>query len=113
MFLATAFLAVVGTLLPVQLLIELAAGEQPTLAELFLQLPTEDHLRTFERNLESGNWLARLSAWGETMMYGKKVIGVIRSTVLVGETGRVIRHWKRVPKAADHPTKILEYLQEL
>ena len=57
--------------------------------------------------------MARYAAYGEKMMYGRTVIGVIRSTVLVGETGRVIRHWQRVPKAADHAARVLEYLQQL
>jgi peroxiredoxin Q/BCP len=57
--------------------------------------------------------MAKYGAYGEKMMYGKKVIGVIRSTVLVAETGRVIRHWQRVPKAADHAARVLQYLEEL
>ena len=50
-------------------------------------------------------------AYGEKMMYGKKTVGVIRSTVLVGPDGKVRKHWKRVPKAEDHPGKVLEALQ--
>lgn len=50
-------------------------------------------------------------AFGEKMMYGKKTIGVIRSTVWVGPDGKVSKHWRRVPKAADHPAKVLEALQ--
>ncbi len=50
-------------------------------------------------------------AYGEKMMYGKKRMGVIRSTVWVGPDGNVVRHWRRVPKAADHPQKVLEALQ--
>jgi peroxiredoxin len=42
------------------------------------------------------------------MMYGKNVQGVIRSTVWVGSDGRVKKHWRRVPKTADHPAKVLE-----
>ncbi len=49
-------------------------------------------------------------AYGEKMMYGKKTIGVIRSTVLIGADGKVRKHWKRVPKAEDHPAKVLEEL---
>ena len=52
-------------------------------------------------------------AYGEKMMYGKKVQGVIRSTVLVGKDGSVVKHWKRVPKAADHPAKVLEQIHRL
>ena len=50
-------------------------------------------------------------AFGEKMMYGKKVQGVIRSTVWVDPDGNVKKHWRRVPKAADHPAKVLELLQ--
>ena len=50
-------------------------------------------------------------AFGEKMMYGKKAVGVIRSTVWVGPDGKVKKHWRRVAKAADHPAKVLEALQ--
>jgi len=33
--------------------------------------------------------LEAYGAWGEKTMYGKKVVGVIRSTVVVGDDGRV------------------------
>ena len=49
-------------------------------------------------------------AFGEKMMYGKKVTGVIRSTVWIGPDGKVKKHWKRVAKAADHPAQVLEAL---
>ena len=55
--------------------------------------------------------MTKYGAYGEKMMYGKKTIGVIRSTVWVDEKGKVKRHWRRVPKAADHPQKVLEALQ--
>jgi peroxiredoxin Q/BCP len=45
-------------------------------------------------------------AWGEKMMYGKKTLGVIRSTVWVGPDGVVRRHWKKVPDAAKHPEQV-------
>ena len=54
--------------------------------------------------------MEKYGAYGEKMMYGKKTMGVIRSTVLVGPTGKVLKHWKRVSKAADHPAKVLEAL---
>ena len=50
-------------------------------------------------------------AFGEKMMYGKKTIGIIRSTVWVGPDGKVKKHWRRVPKAADHPDKVLDQLK--
>ena len=54
--------------------------------------------------------MTKYGAYGEKMMYGKKVVGVIRSTVLIGPTGKVVKHWRRVARAADHPTKVLEVL---
>jgi thioredoxin-dependent peroxiredoxin len=51
-------------------------------------------------------------AYGEKTMYGKKVVGVIRSTVWIGPDGRVRRHWARVANAAEHPGKVLAALRE-
>jgi peroxiredoxin Q/BCP len=51
-------------------------------------------------------------AYGEKMMYGRKVVGVIRSTVWIGPDGRVRRHWARVANAAEHPAKVLAALRE-
>jgi peroxiredoxin Q/BCP len=50
-------------------------------------------------------------AYGEKTMYGRKVTGVIRSTVWVGPDGRVRRSWPRVANAAEHPAKVLEALR--
>jgi len=55
--------------------------------------------------------MAKYGAFGEKMMYGKKTVGVIRSTVWIGPDGKVRKHWKRVAKAADHPAKVLEALE--
>ncbi|MFT5392149.1 MAG: peroxiredoxin Q/BCP [Gammaproteobacteria bacterium] len=56
--------------------------------------------------------MTKYGAFGEKMMYGKKVTGVTRSTVLVGPDGKVVKHWHRVARAADHPAKVLEALVE-
>jgi peroxiredoxin Q/BCP len=50
-------------------------------------------------------------AYGEKTLYGRKVTGVIRSTVWVGPDGRVRRHWPRVASAAAHPAKVLEAIR--
>jgi peroxiredoxin Q/BCP len=52
--------------------------------------------------------MSKFGAWGEKTMYGKKVTGVIRSTVWIGPDGKVKRHWKRVAKAEQHPADVLE-----
>jgi peroxiredoxin Q/BCP len=55
--------------------------------------------------------MTKYGAYGEKIMYGKKTVGVIRSTVWIGANGKIRKHWKRVAKAADHPLKVLEALQ--
>jgi peroxiredoxin Q/BCP len=49
-------------------------------------------------------------AFGEKVMYGKKSIGSIRSTVVIGPDGIVRKHWTKVAKADQHPAQVLEYL---
>jgi peroxiredoxin Q/BCP len=46
-------------------------------------------------------------AWGEKTLYGKKSIGVIRSTFLIGADGTIVRPWYHV-KADGHAAKVLE-----
>jgi peroxiredoxin Q/BCP len=57
--------------------------------------------------------MKRYGAFGEKMMYGKKKIGVIRSTVLIGKDGKVLRHWARVANAEKHPGQVLAVAREL
>jgi len=52
-------------------------------------------------------------AYGEKVMYGKSVEGVIRSTVVIGPDGTVIKHWKKVAKAESHPQDVIKFLQSL
>ena len=54
--------------------------------------------------------MSEYGAYGEKMMYGKKAVGVIRSTVWIGADGKVKKHWQRVADAASHPEKVLEAL---
>jgi peroxiredoxin Q/BCP len=55
--------------------------------------------------------MSKYGAFGDKVLYGKKTRGVIRSTVWIGPDGKVVKHWRRVPKAADHPAKVLEALR--
>jgi len=55
--------------------------------------------------------MEKYGAWGEKNMYGKKTMGVIRSTVLIGPDGKVKKHWRRVAKAETHPEKVLEAIR--
>ena len=51
-------------------------------------------------------------AHGEKTSYGRKVTGVIRSTVWIGPDGRVRRHWPRITDAGSHPEQVLAALRE-
>ena len=50
-------------------------------------------------------------AFGEKTMYGKKTTGTIRSTVVIGPDGTVIKQWAKVAKAEQHPEQVLAYLR--
>jgi peroxiredoxin Q/BCP len=50
-------------------------------------------------------------AYGEKVLYGNKSLGVIRSTVIVGPEGKVVKHWPKVAKAESHPDEVLAFLQ--
>ena len=55
--------------------------------------------------------MKKYSAYGKKMMYGKEVQGTIRSTVVIGPKGDVIKHWTTVKKADEHPQAVLDYLK--
>ena len=48
-------------------------------------------------------------AWGEKNLYGKKSTGILRTTVIIGETGRIERVFRKV-KAAGHAAEVLAAL---
>ena len=55
--------------------------------------------------------MAKYGAFGEKMLYGKKVQGVIRSTFLVGANGKIERAWYGV-RADGHAAKVLSSLED-
>jgi len=57
--------------------------------------------------------IKKYGAYGKKMMYGKEVQGTIRSTVVIGPKGDVVKHWPTVRKAEAHPEEVLAFLQGL
>jgi peroxiredoxin Q/BCP len=51
-------------------------------------------------------------AWGEKTLYGRKSVGVIRSTVLINPEGKIAHRWARV-KTAGHADAVREILAGL
>ncbi|MFT7183797.1 MAG: peroxiredoxin Q/BCP [Oceanicoccus sp.] len=56
--------------------------------------------------------LKAFDAWKEKSMFGKKYMGIVRSTFLINEEGKLVKEWKKV-KVTDHVKEVLEALQEL
>jgi peroxiredoxin Q/BCP len=54
----------------------------------------------------------KYGAWREKNMYGKKSVGIQRSTFLIDAGGKVVKVWKRV-KVDGHDSQVLHALQEL
>jgi peroxiredoxin Q/BCP len=59
-----------------------------------------------------GKVIEKYGAWGEKNMYGKKSMGIIRTTVLIGADGKVKKIWPKV-RVKGHVDKVLEALDEL
>jgi peroxiredoxin Q/BCP len=56
--------------------------------------------------------MKKYGAYGKKMMYGKEVQGTIRSTVVIGPKGDVVKHWTTVKKAEAHPEEVLAFLKD-
>jgi len=56
-------------------------------------------------------WCNAFGVIGEKVLYGKKHVGVIRSTFLVGADGRILAEWRNV-RVPGHAEAVLERLAE-
>ena len=59
---------------------------------------------------EQHQMLEAYGVWGEKSMYGRTFLGVLRTTVLVGKDGRIIRIWRHV-KVDGHADEVLAAAQ--
>jgi thioredoxin-dependent peroxiredoxin len=55
--------------------------------------------------------LKKYRAWGEKSMYGKKFMGIKRTTVLISPKGKIIKIWNNV-KVKEHAKEVLSCLKE-
>jgi peroxiredoxin Q/BCP len=60
---------------------------------------------------EAKTMLEAYGVWVEKSMYGRKYMGVERSTVLIDEEGRIKRVWTKV-KAPGHAEEVLRAVRE-
>jgi thioredoxin-dependent peroxiredoxin len=56
--------------------------------------------------------LEKYGAWGEKNMYGKTVQGVLRSTFIIDEQGKIAHIFRKV-KTDTHSDDVLKVIDEL
>ena len=61
---------------------------------------------------EKKSVLKEYGVWKEKSMYGRKYMGVERSTFVIDETGKIRKIFRKV-KVADHNKEVMEVLKEL
>jgi len=61
---------------------------------------------------ETHRMLEAYGVWGEKSMYGKKFMGITRTTFLLGPDGRIARVWPKV-KVEGHAEEVLAAAKDL
>jgi len=59
-----------------------------------------------------GKTMEAYGAWGDKVMYGKKMKGIIRSTVIIDKAGKVAQHWPKV-SVKGHVDEVVEAVKQL
>jgi peroxiredoxin Q/BCP len=59
---------------------------------------------------ETHDMLEAYGAWGEKSMYGRTFLGILRTTVLIGKDGRIVRVWRNV-RVDGHADEVLAAAQ--
>lgn len=61
---------------------------------------------------ENSDVCERYGVWAEKSMYGRKYMGIERTTFLIDEHGKIARIWNKV-KVPGHTEEVLEALKDL
>ena len=61
---------------------------------------------------ETRNMLTAYGVWGEKSLYGRKFMGIRRTTFLIGPDGRIAKVWENV-KVPGHAEAVLEAAETL
>ena len=54
--------------------------------------------------------LKKYKAWGKKKFMGREFMGIIRSTYLIDQKGKILKVWENV-KVKDHAKEVLETLK--
>ena len=60
---------------------------------------------------ESIEFLKKIGSWVEKSMYGKKYMGIDRTTFLISEHGEILKIWRKV-KVSGHVQEVLTFAQQ-
>ena len=58
------------------------------------------------------NVCEQYGVWQEKKMYGKTFMGIVRTTVLIGADGKIVRIWNKV-KVPNHAQEVVEAVRTL
>jgi peroxiredoxin Q/BCP len=84
-------------------------GVSPDSAQSHLRF-TEKFRLPFQLLADEEHLLAeKYGAWGEKNLYGRRSMGIIRSTVLIGPDGKVVQVWTKV-RVRGHAEQVLAAL---
>ncbi len=73
----------------------------------------ENHALPFPLLVDEGAGVARAyGAWGEKVLYGRRFMGLTRSTFVIGPDGCLLKVWKRA-RAREHGPAVLKALRAL
>ena len=72
----------------------------------------EKYSLTFPLASDASEVAEAYGVWGEKSMYGRKYMGIDRSTFLVDKTGKVARVWRNV-KVPNHAAEVMTAAQAL
>jgi peroxiredoxin Q/BCP len=61
---------------------------------------------------EKGEVTERYGVWTEKNMYGRKYMGIERSTFLIDRAGKIVKTWRKV-KVAGHAEEVLAAAREI
>jgi thioredoxin-dependent peroxiredoxin len=87
-------------------------GMSPDSAKSHDKFAAKHELNVALASDENKETLQAYGVWAEKSMYGRKYMGVERTTYLIGRDGVISKVWEKV-KVADHASEVLAAAQEL
>ena len=60
---------------------------------------------------EEGKLCEKYGVWQKKKLYGKEFMGIVRSTFLIGENGKLLKVWPKV-KVKGHVDEVIEAIKE-